>query len=468
MRPFSSHQRNWAASQAEANYATRYVGYSVSPSADSSGSPDCAHADDLLRQGRLFDDSDRVQIPPTELRNACKCDLCVNPSDRQRNYHWAEIPTDIAVASYRLDATGTHHVRWRNDLPGFDDHVSSYTRQEIRTARYTGKKHGHTIFQRPTSLWDSTDYDMESATVAYKDFMNSPQSLARLLQQLYTTGLVFVTDVPKSELSVGKIARRIGPLKTTFYGDTWDVRSVPDAKNVAYTSRNLGFHMDLLYMKEPPGLQLLHCIENTCQGGLSQFVDTYKALDVLITQHGVQIFHDLANILLPYEYSNDGFYYYDNKPIVALAGYPHKQKAFDNSNNRLLGNVRRVYWSPPFTAPHVRNAHRFARDSMSHAAQLHTGKLFADSLEAPGMAVTTKMAPGTCVIFDNLRVCHARTAFDTTSGHRWLRGAYLDHQDFHSKMVALESHMFEGFRSKRPLLQGMESQESPQTKMDEQ
>ena len=383
----------------------------------------------------------------------------MNPSDRQRNYHWAEIPTNIAVASHEIDAEGTYHVRWRNDVPGFDEHVSSYTNHDISTARSTLPKHGHSIFKRPGRLWTSADYDMKSATVAYEDFMKSPRFQALILERLYSTGLAFVTGVPKSELSVGKVARRLGTLKTTFYGDTWDVRSVPDAKNVAYTSRNLGYHMDLLYMQEPPGLQLLHCMENTCEGGLSQFVDTFKALEVLIEKHGEQILSDLANIHLPYEYSNDGFYYYDRKPIVSLGGYPYKFRTFTNTKYRMLSNVQRVYWSPPFTAPHLRPGHLLTKGRMSHTAQLRAAKLFADSLEASGMAVTTKMAPGTCVIFDNLRVCHARTAFDTTAGHRWLRGAYLDHQDFHSTMVKLESEMPGGYRARRPLERGIDSQE---------
>ena len=78
------------------------------------------------------------------------------------------------------------------------------------------------------------------------------QALAEALQLLWRDGLVFVDGVPESEASVSQIVNRIGPLMNTFYGPTWDVRSVPDAKNVAYTAKYLGFHMDLLYMREPP------------------------------------------------------------------------------------------------------------------------------------------------------------------------------------------------------------------------
>jgi hypothetical protein len=45
---------------------------------------------------------------------------------------------------------------------------------------------------------------------------------------------------------VEQVAGRIGPIRETFYGASWDVKSVPNAKNIAYTSLFLGFHMDLM------------------------------------------------------------------------------------------------------------------------------------------------------------------------------------------------------------------------------
>ena len=41
------------------------------------------------------------------------------------------------------------------------------------------------------------------------------------------------------------------------------------------------------------------------------------------------------------------------------------------------------------------------------------------------------------MIFDNLRVLHARNAFDNNSGHRWLRGCYVDGQDVASKEMSM-------------------------------
>jgi hypothetical protein len=72
---------------------------------------------------------------------------------------------------------------------------------------------------------------------------------------------------------------------------------------------------------------------------------------------------------------------------------------------------------------------------------VEASKAFADTLERPENVVEEKMDSGTCVIFDNLRIVHARNSFDLNSGKRWLRGAYLNRQDFVSKAVSVMDSM---------------------------
>jgi alpha-ketoglutarate-dependent taurine dioxygenase len=357
----------------------------------------------LLTRGELFEPgSDVPLIRPRDLRNGCRCEQCINPSDRQRNYNWADIPTDIQIESHDVDADGIFSIKWLNDVPGFTKHVSRYSKQDVLNAVDFYSRHGQTVHSRPVRPWDKSNYHLENSTIGYDSFMQNPRFLATALHLLSTYGLVFISDVPKDEYSVKKLAERVGPLRNTFYGPTWDVRSVLDAKNVAYTSRNLGLHMDLLYMAEPPGLQLLHCMENTCEGGLSRFVDTFKVLDVLVSECGPEFMHQLSRLRIAYEYSNDGAYYYDSKPVVSYHAWPNLKTKFRGARNpALLSNVQRVYWSPPFAAPHT-------RWQQEDVPGLQAAKLFADMLEVPGMALTTKFSPGTCAIFDNLRVLHAR------------------------------------------------------------
>lgn len=385
-----------------------------------------------MSRGILFDPaSQKPLINTRELRNACKCESCVNPSDRQRNYHFAHIPDNIEVDRHEVNDEGTYSVWWKNDVPGFEHHVSIYKKSDIIRAVDAVERAGLSVLKRPVFLWGCQDIDLAASTMSYESVLTTSGGLKDLINHLAKYGLAFISSVPDEETSVKHIAERIGILRNTFYGPTWDVRNVPDAKNVAYTSRNLGFHMDLLYMHEPPGFQLLHCLENTCEGGLSRFADTFKALDILATQEGPEVVQKLVQSRIPYEYSNDGSHYHFNRSIVAT-GYPPLQRVFENSKNPgALEKVSRVFWSPPFVAPHMQlRGHE-------RADETRLVKAFADVLESPDLVLTTKLSPGTCVVFDNLRIVHARTAFDTSGGHRWLKGAYVDQQDFRSKLVAL-------------------------------
>lgn len=76
--------------------------------------------------------------------------------------------------------------------------------------------------------------------------MNDGQDFADALKNLDDTGLICLSGVPESEKAVEDIALKLGPIRETFYGRTWDVKDKPNADNVAYTSDYLGMHMDLL------------------------------------------------------------------------------------------------------------------------------------------------------------------------------------------------------------------------------
>jgi alpha-ketoglutarate-dependent taurine dioxygenase len=284
-------------------------------------------------------------------------------------------------------------------------------------------------------LWAAKDFAATKKDVSYDDFMNNTDTLAEVLHLLWRNGLVFIRNVPESESSVSDLVQRIGPLPNTFYGPTWDVRSVPQAKNVAYTSKHLGFHMDLLYMRDPPGFQFLHCLHNSCTGGESRFADTFKAIDTIYATHPQHI-HSLKWDIR-YEYDNDGHFYSFRRPVIKMQDqYSLPPNRFENATSpKFMQHVEHCYWSPPFVGS--------IPDGSQEATRLlvEASKAFSTILEQPESVYEEKMDPGTCVIFDNLRVVHARNAFDMNSGKRWLKGAYLGFQDFYSKASSLRDKM---------------------------
>ena len=59
------------------------------------------------------------------------------------------------------------------------------------------------------------------------------------MKQLERYGLLFIRNIPDDPDAVEGIAERIGNIKNTFYGKTWDVKSVPDSKNIAFVPSDI-------------------------------------------------------------------------------------------------------------------------------------------------------------------------------------------------------------------------------------
>ncbi|KAK2798472.1 hypothetical protein FQN50_008832 [Emmonsiellopsis sp. PD_5] len=369
------------------------------------------------------------------LRESCLCAQCVDQSTKQREFRISDIPLDIKPREVKNE--GDHLVvKWDNDIPGYDSsHTSIYPRDvlaRLTKFAYTGKTHR----SRGRVLWDKATFGNNQHWISFKDYMEDNSKFFYFMQSLYRFGLVFVKDIPDSSEMVEKIATRMGPLRNSFYGMTWDVRSVPNAKNVAYTNKHLDFHMDLLYMKDPPGYQLLHCLRNSFEGGESLFVDTFKAAQTL-RKNKPQHFELLAKHRTSFEYENNNEHYQHSHPVIELDIRP----PFLRTPQLPEFLIKCVNYSPPFQGlPQP--------SSPDHQMKVVTAmKAFADELAKPENIYELKLNPGECVIFANRRVVHARKAFtvsDATQAgdngaERWLRGAYVDDDALQSIFRRMET-----------------------------
>lgn len=329
---------------------------------------------------------------------------------------------------------GDISITWQNDIPGCTQHTSIYSESFVDRyqslisrirASYTS------MIQMP---WDRVTIESKKLTLDYDSYMSSATTLHRALQHLHNYGLFFIASVPTDPTSISTIGTRIGPLQNTFYGPTWDVRSVPSAKNVAYTSSHLGFHMDLLYMADPPKVQILHCMKASTHGGESLFSDALAAVFAILRREGQEgkdgdgkqsgsMFHHPVT----YRYKNDGQWYQYTRPMFETNLVYQKNKCLLRS-----GRAAAINWSPPFQAP-------FEIDITQTrlGEYLKMAKQFKAHVEDDAAVFETRLDEGTCVVFDNRRVLHARRAFSSEGGERWLRGAYVGGDAFMSRLRML-------------------------------
>lgn len=374
---------------------------------------------------KVYLDSTAYELPTTFLRDSCRCAKCVDSGTSQKTFNTGDIPPSLAVSALRV-VNNSLEVVWDDA----DGHRSIYPSKQLAAcvdatgadrARYDDVASVPWTRDAITALRDAG-----SLGVRYEQYTKSDAAVHATVSNLARYGLSFISGCPSGPENSGVLAdmaQRIGPLKNTFYGSTWDVRSIADARNVAYTSVDLDLHMDLLYFESPPGLQFLHCLQNDVQGGSSVFVDSFAAARQLYAADA-DAFHALAGYDVGYHYDNDGQHYFQKRPTFVLrdpALYSQLRAHRDPSSlseaeiERATA-LRYVNYSPPFQSPQLPAG--FAE--YQRAVALYAG-LLAD--ESNRLELT--LGPGDCVVFDNRRTLHARRAFHGP-GARWLKGAYCD------------------------------------------
>ena len=169
-------------------------------------------------------------------------------------------------------------------------------------------------------------------------------------------------------------------------------------------------------------------------GGSSYFVDTYHIASILRSSHPEE-YATLCESPMVFEYHSDHHHTRWTRPTIELS-------PLDASV------IEAVNYSPPFQGPLLVSSPAADPDAL---LKLHSAlSLFATLADDPLNQYHVQLEPGDCVIFDNRRVLHARTAFefvdradgdgdgDGAERGRWLKGAYMDGDEVASRWRVLE------------------------------
>ncbi|KAI5291883.1 hypothetical protein KEM54_002224 [Ascosphaera aggregata] len=375
-----------------------------------------------------------LSFSPLHLRDACQCEWCVDQHTRQKEFGTAEIPLALSASSVSFNQKDSvTEIIWENDIVkphGYNNggqHVSRYTAGQLILLATPFRATGDTITDFRYH-WNGKIMERKQPWYSYNKYMTSKTTLFELVRSLHR-----VNSTPSE------------PARTNpqyVLRETWDVRSVPKAVNVAYTNKFLGFHMDLMYMREPPEFQLLHCMKNSSNGGESLFADTFTAAWKLYLTKPDMFWH-LVNFPVHFGYDNHGHIYDYVRTTIELA--PGAEKKRGSKERLKIEDIRYVNYAPPFQRPFYRQvgddgqASKFNAELQAYRVAIHE---FAKLINDPSMIFELKLRPGDCVIFHNRRAVHARKAFELNSprtieeqqissgsahpAERWLRGTYVD------------------------------------------
>jgi alpha-ketoglutarate-dependent taurine dioxygenase len=258
------------------------------------------------------------------------------------------------------------------------------------------------------------DARRDFARVSLAQLRASPEARLAWLTRLLQDGLAFLEAVPATESAILEVAPLVGRVLETNYGDTFDVRSVPQPENLAYSDLGLGLHTDNPYREPVPGFQALHMLIASNAGGESLFADGF-ALAAHLRVSAPEAFAQLTTTAVSFHYRSRDAELRAERPLIQLS-VRAEVTAF-HYNSRSIA---------PLNLP-AREAARF------YSAYRRLALLLRD----PRFQLRTQLNAGTLVVFDNQRTLHGRTAFSSTRHPRHLRGCYLTRDSVYSETALL-------------------------------
>ncbi|ATF17345.1 TauD/TfdA family dioxygenase [Phaeobacter gallaeciensis] len=238
------------------------------------------------------------------------------------------------------------------------------------------------------------------------------------MQDTAKYGLAIVEHLPDSIDSGVQVAERVGFLRTTNFGTTFEVINKPDPNNLAYTSVALPLHTDLPNQEVPPGYQFLHCLANEATGGGSLFADGFAMAEDL-RQDDPEAFRLLCETPIPFRFSDKDADIQVHRPVITLGA---------------MGNVIEIRY----------NAHLAGIFDMSPEimpAYYRAYRAYMAKTRDPKYRINVRLKAGEMVVFDNRRVLHGRDSFDPSTGFRHLHGCYVDRGEFASRLRLLERNV---------------------------
>ncbi len=346
------------------------------------------------------------------LRDNAADETTVNPETRERTLDLSRLNGWPTIADARLEGSGAVSIVFAPEQRRLSFHpgwlrANDYSNMDEPDAPLVPIRHWTAETRaEPITLDASGWLERPSGDPAAEAF------LAEALEAVIGEGLVRLRNLPAQPGTLNDIAPRLGVVRATNFGSLFDVRAKPDPDSNAYTSIALPPHVDLPTREYQPGLQLLHCLENSAVGGQAVMMDGFAVADALRTRHADH-FDTLTRVRWCFANTAKTTDHVWFEPMIKL----------DNAG-RVVEIRIADFLRGPLLAP-------FEDIEPAYAALI----CLQTMLKEPEFALRFTYQPGDLVIFDNRRLLHGRDAFDPgTGGSRWLQGCYLERDEIRSRL----------------------------------
>lgn len=344
------------------------------------------------------------------LRDACVS--CIDPQTRERVFDTSELASAPQATSAMIE-DDMLVIGWQEEA-----RASRVPLALLEEVARDGRPADPAMM--PRKLW-YRDHLPEITRVSQDAVTNTQQGRARLTRALIEEGIAVVTDMEHSTESLPRLAQAVGPITPSAEGLFFDVRVEIEPTNLAFTAGPLEMHTDLPGEEAAPGVQFLHCLENTVEGGLSLFLDGAAVAEAL-REEDPEAFALLAGHYIPFFYRHENWDYRAHQRVI---------------ETDLDGNVTGVTISQ-----HLQDNIDLPQDVLDsyYPAFLK----FIRMMQEDRFLLRFRSEAGNCVVFDNHRIVHGREGYVADSGSRHLRGCYTDRGALRSTYRVLAKQGFTG------------------------
>jgi trimethyllysine dioxygenase len=347
--------------------------------------------------------AERSSYPWLWLRDHAHEPATLHPVTLQRQLDTAAVPADLRGTAASLSEDGASlEVAWST---GGESRFPLAFLWQFRTPRAAASAPA-----APQVHWDAATIAALLPRVRYDAVMVGDEGLERWLAAVETYGFCLVEGVPATPADSAALARRIGYLRMTIFGDLWDFTADLAKADTASTTLELRPHTDGTYALDAPGLQFFHCLEFSGAGGESVLVDGFRIADELRAADP-EVYATLNTVEVTGRYIGDGAHLMATRPVLR------------HEHGRLVQVTFNNYDRAPFRLP----------DAEMRAFYRALGA-FERLANDPRLQWVHPLRPGEVLLFDNWRTLHGRRAYE---GARRLCGAYLNREDFESRLRLL-------------------------------
>ncbi len=261
-------------------------------------------------------------------------------------------------------------------------------------------------------VWDNT-MNGRLFRANFATLESNDDALRDWLRAIRDDGVALLHGVPQQPGQVCRAAELIGYVRETNYGRLFDVVQEEQPDNLAFSNTGLGLHTDNPYRDPVPGLQFLHCLEASANGGESLLSDGFRAAREL-REEWPSDFATLTQHSVLFRYQAPGVDLQARAPLIETD--EHQRIRAVRYNNRSIA---------PLDLPAV-SVDRF------YGAY----RRFGQALHAAAAVVSFSLQPGDLLVVDNQRVLHGRRGF--SGGRRHLQGCYADQDTLLSRLRIME------------------------------